>query len=148
MAHYAKIDSSSEVVQVIKIDNSRITSIEGVELPWTGVVLLQDGQRDIGEDISEWVQTSYNTRGGKHYDSDGVEDDTPPIRFNYASAGYKYDRDIEGFIPPNNFTSWTLNEDTCQWESPTPYPDDDKHYMWDEEIQDWSLLEEQEIINE
>ncbi len=132
MAHYAKIDSSSEVVQVIKIENSEIINSDGIINPWEGVFILQQGEKNIGENISQWVQTSY--KGS--------------IRKNYAGLGYRYDEDLDAFIPPKPFTSWTLDEDTCQWEAPTPMPDDGKEYMWDEEIQDWSLLEEQEIINE
>ena len=85
----------------------------------------------------EWIQTSYNTRGGKHYSQDGIEDLGTPLRKNYAGIGYTYDKTRDAFIPPQPFNSWILNEDTCQWDSPVPYPTDDKRYNWDETTTNW-----------
>lgn len=78
----------------------------------------------------EWIQTSYNTHGGEHPEG-------RPLRKNYAGIGYTYDRERDAFIPPQPFASWTLNEDTCLWDAPTPYPDDGKVYRWDEETTSW-----------
>ena len=65
----------------------------------------------------EWIQTSYNTHGNKHYNSDtGLEDDGTPFRKNYAGIGYTYDRVRDAFYAPQRFPSWTLNEETCCWE--------------------------------
>ena len=72
-------------------------------------------------DSFNWVQTSYNGN----------------FRKNYAGIGYTYDSTRDAFIAPQPFNSWALNEDTCQWEAPTPYPDDDKMYTWDEDITNW-----------
>ena len=55
------------------------------------------------------------------------------IRKNFASIGYLYDETRDAFIPPKTFASWTLNEDTCQWEAPVAYPTDGKDYQWNEE---------------
>lgn len=85
----------------------------------------------------EWIQTSYNTRGGKHYDADGNEDDGVALRGNYAGIGYTYDRTNDVFYAPQPYDSWTLNETTWTWEAPTPYPDDDKLYTWDEATISW-----------
>lgn len=79
----------------------------------------------------EWVQTSYNTHGGNHTQGG------TPLRKNYAGVGYTYDRDRDAFIPPQPFASWSLNEDTCLWDSPIPYPSDGKYYQWDEETVSW-----------
>jgi hypothetical protein len=68
-----------------------------------------------------WVQTSYNAR----------------IRKNFAGVGFTYDEALDAFIPPKPFESWLLNEETCLWEAPKPYPTDGKYYNWDEETQDW-----------
>jgi hypothetical protein len=68
-----------------------------------------------------WVQTSYNGN----------------FRKNYAGIGFTYDSTRDAFIEPQPYPSWTLNEDTCQWESPVPYPTDDKRYEWDEETTNW-----------
>jgi hypothetical protein len=79
----------------------------------------------------EWIQTSYNTRGGQHTNGG------TPLRKNYAGIGFSYDRQKDAFIPPKPFESWNLNEDTCLWEAPTPYPQDDKNYIWDETTVSW-----------
>lgn len=81
-----------------------------------------------------WLQTSYNTYGGKHYNPDTrEEDDGVPLRKNYAGIGFTYDITKDAFIPPQPFTSWSLNDDTCLWEAPIPYPTDGAYYTWDEE---------------
>ena len=84
-----------------------------------------------------WVQTSYNTVGGKHYDQDGNEDSGTPLRKNYAGIGYTYDSVRDAFYTPQPYASWTLNEDTCIWEPPVARPDDDKYYNWDEDNTAW-----------
>jgi hypothetical protein len=78
-----------------------------------------------------WVQTSYNTSGGVHAQGG------TPLRKNYAGWGMLYDATRDAFIAPQPFPSWILNEDTCQWESPVPYPTDDKRYTWDEATTNW-----------
>ena len=78
----------------------------------------------------EWIQTSYNTRGGQHPEG-------RPLRKNFAGIGYTYDRDRDAFIPPQPYASWVLNEDTCLWDAPTPYPTDGKQYQWDEAAVSW-----------
>ena len=79
----------------------------------------------------EWVQTSYNTHGGVHANGG------TPLRKNYAGIGYTYDKVRDAFIPPKPFPSWVLNEDTCLWGAPVPYPQDGKHYQWDEATLNW-----------
>ena len=78
----------------------------------------------------EWIQTSYNTRGGQHPEG-------RPLRKNYAGIGFTYDSVRDAFIPPKPFASWTLNEDTCLWDAPVAYPTDGKTYNWDENAQQW-----------
>ena len=68
-----------------------------------------------------WVQTSYNAT----------------IRKNYAGIGFTYDEDRDAFIPPKPYESWTLNEETCRWQAPTPYPQDGRLYQWDEDTTSW-----------
>jgi hypothetical protein len=84
-----------------------------------------------------WLQTSYNTHGGVHYGEDGQPDNGIPLRKNYAGIGFTYYRFRDAFIPPQPFASWTLNEDTCLWDAPQPYPSDGKHYQWDEGQKAW-----------
>lgn len=78
----------------------------------------------------EWIQTSYNTHGGQHPEG-------RPLRKNFAGIGYTYDRTRDAFIPPQPYASWVLNEDTCLWDAPTPYPTDEKQYKWDEDTTSW-----------
>ena len=90
-----------------------------------------------------WIQTSYNTHGGKHYDPDTREEDSgTPLRKNYAGMGDIYDSVRDAFYAPQPFPSWTLNDDTCYWEPPVAYPDDDKFYEWDEDTTAWVEITE------
>jgi hypothetical protein len=82
-----------------------------------------------------WLQTSYNTIGGQHT-LGGT-----PLRKNYAGIGYSYDSVRDAFILPQPYASWVLNEDTCQWDAPTPYPTDGKTYVWDEPTVSWKIVE-------
>ena len=88
----------------------------------------------------EWIQTSYNTRGGVHYQPDSQEpsaDQSKALRKNYAGIGFTYNRELDAFIPPKPYNSWTLNETSCLWEAPTPKPDDGNLYNWNEETVSW-----------
>ena len=85
----------------------------------------------------EWIQTSYNTRGGVHYGQDGQPDDGVALRKNYAGIGFTYDRTRDAFIPPKPYASWLLNEDSCLWNAPVEYPTDGKRYQWDEATTAW-----------
>lgn len=117
----------------------------------TAVIVADEEFINSGKvgDPSLWVQTSYNTRGGKHYsfDSEGkyVYDGTPGLRKNYASKGFTYDPVKDAFIPPKpiEYPSFILNEETCLWEAPIPCPNDGKLYYWDEQKQSWELSENQ-----
>lgn len=78
-----------------------------------------------------WIQTSYNTVGGVHR-LGGT-----PLRKNFAGIGFTYRSDLDAFIPPQNYPSWVLNEETCLWEPPVSYPADGKRYSWDETTLSW-----------
>ena len=123
MAHFAEVDENNIVKREIVAEQDFINS------------------GAVGES-SNWVQTSYNTRGGIHYAPNSNEpDDGIALRKNYAGVGFTYDSDRDAFYASQPYPSWTLNEDSCQWDSPVPYPDDDKIYTWNEENQDWDLIE-------
>jgi hypothetical protein len=85
----------------------------------------------------QWIQTSYNTRGGIHYGQDGNPDGGVALRGNYAGIGYTYDHANDVFYAPQPFASWALSEATWTWESPVPYPTDGKLYRWDEATKGW-----------
>jgi hypothetical protein len=111
MGHFAKV-SDGKVTQVIVAEPEFFETF-------------------VDSSAGEWIQTSYNTHGGVHL-LGGT-----PLRKNYAGIGYTYDRTRDAFIPPQPFASWTLNEDTCLWDAPTPYPTDGKVYKWDEPTTSW-----------
>lgn len=119
MAHFAKIDETNTVTQVIVAEQGFID---------TGAV----------GDPNMWIQTSYNTRGGVHYGTNGEPDGGNALRKNYAGIGYSYDAQLDAFIPPKPHASWTLNTETCYWIPPVAYPDDGKMYSWNEEGQSWT----------
>ena len=90
----------------------------------TRVIVAEQDFIDGLPNKEQWIQTSYNNN----------------IRKNYAGVGYSYDEVRDAFIPPKPFDSWTLNEETCNWEAPIPYPDDGQIYSWNE-TEGWILLE-------
>jgi hypothetical protein len=90
----------------------------------------------------QYVKTSYNTRGGVHYLPDSNEPSGgEALRKNYAGIGYNYDETRDAFIPPRPYGSWKLNEDTCLWDAPIPYPEDGKRYIWNEDQVEWTLMD-------
>lgn len=88
-------------------------------------------QTFVDSSPGEWIQTSYNTYGGEH------KLGGTPLRKNYASIGFSYDRIKDAFIPPKPFASWVLNEDTCLWDAPVTMPSDGKYYFWNEQTTSW-----------
>ena len=94
----------------------------------------------------QWIQTSYNTRGGVHYNPETGEpsaDQSKALRKNYAGLGYSYDAAKDAFIPPKPYASWVLNETSCLWEAPVAYPTDGERYSWDEATTAWVVVEDQ-----
>ena len=114
MAHFAQIENNL-VTQVIVVDNSDILDEQGNESEVVGTQFCTDL---LG---GTWVQTSYNGN----------------MRKNYAGIGNTYDATRDAFITPSPYPSWVLDEDTCRYEAPIPYPTDDKMYVWDEELINW-----------
>lgn len=90
----------------------------------------------VDDTPGEWIQTSYNTRGGIHA-LGGT-----PLRKNYAGIGYTYDSVRDAFISPKPFESWILDENSCLWNPTVPKPTDDKMYFWDEDSVNWVEREE------
>jgi len=120
----------------------------------TQVIVAEPDFFDTFVDSSpgKWIKTSYNIRGGVYYDpatnepaadQSVINDDEARLRKNYAGVGFTYDRERDAFIPPKPYDSWILNEDTCLWEAPVPYPTDGNNYEWDEQTTDWVLLVEE-----
>jgi hypothetical protein len=105
----------------------------------TQVIVAEQEVIDSGIFGHGWVQTSYNTRGGIHYGQDGQPSGREPLHKNYAGIGYTWDG--TGFAAPQPFPSWTMNTTSYLWESPVPYPADNKIYSWDEEARNWVEVE-------
>ena len=127
MSHFAKLDENNRVT-FVTVGRQEDDGLEAELTARTGDV---------------YKQTSYNTYGGVHY-TDGVpsEDQRKALRFNYAGIGFTYDEARDAFIPPKPFESWILDETTCLWEAPIPYPGDGESYTWDEDAGDWVIVSE------
>ena len=92
----------------------------------------------VDTSVGKWIQTSYNTSGGKHYGSDGItEDGGTPLRKNFAGKGFIYDKTLDAFYQPQPYPSWTFDDTTCLWSAPVTYPDDGKKYDWNENTTNW-----------
>ena len=113
MSHFAKVENGV-VVQVIVAEEDFIA---------TGAL----------GDPANFVQTSYNTRGGEHPEG-------RPLRKNYAGIGYTYDSGRDAFIPPQPYPSWTLNEQTCLWDCPVAMPTEGGPFVWNEQAQSWDAV--------
>lgn len=121
MAHFAQLDENNIVIQVIVVSNEDTSDVNGNEVEEIGVAFCKNL---LGEDTN-WKQTSYNNN----------------MRVRYAGLGDTYREDLDMFIAPQPYSSWTLNESTGEWEAPVSYPDDGSSYSWNEETQSWDLFE-------
>jgi len=128
MASFAKIGLNSKVIEVLSVHNDVLKDSNGVEQEINGIDFLT---KLTGYPL--WKQTSYNTRGGVH-NNGGT-----PLRKNHAGIGMIYDEDRDAFIHKKPFNSWILNEDTCLWEAPVAYPQDENRYKWNEQTLSWDL---------
>ena len=133
MAHYAYIDDNNLVTSVI-VGPDEGSEPEGVE-SWE--------QYFSAKGKGQALRTSYNTRGGVHYNpetGEPSEGQTQALRFNYAGIGFTYDEERDAFIPPQPYASWVLDDYTCLWVPPLPYPEDGGQYIWDEESVSWVVV--------
>lgn len=120
MAHFAELDSNNVVLRVVVIDNRDTADANGVEKEYIGAAFCERLFSGV------WKQTSYNGN----------------FRKNYAGIGFTYDAGRDAFIPPKPFSSWVLNETTCDWDAPIPMPQDGKRYRWDEATLSWKEMAE------
>jgi len=128
MAHFAKLDQNN-IVTFVTVGRQE-----------------DDGkEQELSERTGDtYKQTSYNTHGGVYYDPETglpANDQSKAFRKNYAGIGYTYDKYRDAFIPPREFNSWTLDEFSCTWRAPIPYPEDENLYTWNEINQQWDLVE-------
>ncbi len=120
MAHFAKLDSNNQVLEVHVVNNNELLDASGNESEAMGIAFLTIWSGGY----TNWRQTSYNSNFRKHY----------------AGIGYTYDPQRDAFISPKPYPSWILDEATCRWISPVPYPQDDKRYQWNESTISWDLF--------
>lgn len=120
MAHFAEIDTSNTVLRVIVVNDADTADSGGNEVDSIGEAFCTDL---LG---GTWKRTSYNDN----------------YRTRYAGIGYTFDAGHDAFIKPSPFPSWTLDDDTTEWEAPTPIPDDDGNYLWDEDTASWVEITE------
>ena len=119
MAHFAELDENNIVTRVIVVHNNELLDTSGNENEAKGVEFCSTL---FGH--TNWVQTSYNHN----------------IRKQFAGTGYTYDSDSDVFVAPQPYPSWSL-DDNSDWQAPTPMPEDDNMYSWNEETQNWDLVE-------
>jgi hypothetical protein len=127
MSHFAKVEDGV-VTQVLVAEQDFINS---------GAV----------GDPAQWIQTSYNTRAGVHYEPNSTTpsaDQSKALRKNYAGIGYSYDAGRDAFIPPKPYASWVIDEATAQYVSPIAYPTDGQEYDWDEATVSWVVVTPEE----
>lgn len=138
MANFAKIGVNNVVLAVAKVDNYDTMDENGVEQESVGVAFLT---RMTGHEA--WLRCSFNTRGGVHYDDQGIPDNKPPFRKNFPSPGWKYDESRDAFIPPKEGhpSKFVLCEETCLYVAPVPPPEvEDKNMLaWDDDSGQWIL---------
>ena len=105
MSHFAEISGSNNIVTNVLVASHQFISGGAVGA------------------LSNWVQTSYNTKGGVHYGLDAtgsyVADGGTQLRKNYAGIGHTYDESRDAFIAPQPEPSasipYVLNEESCLW---------------------------------
>ena len=147
MAHFAKIGDTSKVLGVHVVNNSDILNGDGVEEESVGQQYLE---RHSNWPALMWIQTSFNTHGGKHYDPQTGElsaDQSKALRGNYAGIGYTWDEDNNLFYPKKPHASWVLNTSEARWQSPigdAPGLTDEEiaantRYVWNEDSKSWDI---------
>ena len=148
MAHFAKIGDTSKVLTVVTLDNKDMLNADGVEDEVIGQQYLE---RHNNWPAQMWIQTSYNTSGGKLNSGD----DSKALRGNYAGIGHTWDEDNNIFYSKKPYPSWILDVSTATWNSPigdapvltseqqvqNEASTHDWYYTWNEDSQSWDLID-------
>lgn len=123
MAHYAQLDESNVVLQVIVVSNNDELDEAGNESEAAGIAFCKSL---LGAD-TRWAKTSYNHG----------------MRKRYAGIGYTFNEELDAFVAPQPYPSWTLNTETADWDAPVPRPTaelgEGQFYAWNEENQEWEI---------
>jgi hypothetical protein len=116
LTYFALVDDTNTVIRTFVMDHDK-------------------AQSGLWGDPARLIEYTNYTSGGVYYGQDNII----PIRKNSAAVGYTYDQTRDAFIAPQPYPSWILNNDTCCWEAPVPYPTDGNGYVWDETTQTWVI---------
>lgn len=125
MAHYARVNQENIVTYVTPIPNEMITDENGVEHEHRALSHLYETIPDSKND--RWIKTSYNNN----------------FRNKFAGRGDTWMENLNAFISPQPYPSWSLNTSTCKWEPPVPMPENvetGSEYVWNEDIGNWELI--------
>ena len=121
MSHFAKV-TNGKVTQVIVAEKEFFDTY-------------------VDSTPGEWIQTSYNTRGGVHYaPNSNTPDGGIALRGNYAGIGYTYDSANDVFYAPQPYPSWIISGPSWTWQAPVTMPTDNQKYIWDESIKNWVVV--------
>lgn len=120
MAHFAELDENNIVLRVITIRNEDIIDENGQESEALGVEMC----RQVCGPNTNWKQTSYNKN----------------FRNKYAGIGDWYNSELNVFMDPKPYPSWSLDTETFFWVPPIPMPNDDLSYEWNEETTSWDVV--------
>ena len=138
MAHFAKLGVNGKVIAVHVLNNNDMLNADNQEDESVGQQRLQEIH---GWPAQMWIQTSYNTRGGKHYDADNnlSGDQSKAFRGNYAGIGYSWDEDNKLFFGPQPHASWSKNTTTAGWDAPITYPTVETYTETDSSTQRYNI---------
>jgi hypothetical protein len=120
MAHFAKLNDDNIVVDVNVVSNAVLLDSNNIEREELGIQFLVEWSGGH----TNWKQTSYNNN----------------FRNQYASIGDLYLADVDKFVSPQPYASWTLDKSQGKWVSPTPRPSDENVYFWNEDQLAWQLV--------
>lgn len=113
MAYFAELDDNNLVTRVVVVANEDLLDESGLENEEIGIQICQNLISS-----NKWVQTSFNTRDGMHYDPvTGLPDDKEPFRNTFAEIGFYFSEQFQAFTPPPPKPWFFLNEN-LQWECP------------------------------
>jgi len=150
MAHFAKLSEDNIVLSVEVVADADTTNDQNIEDELTGITFLQGVHG-----WTNWKKCSYNTHGGKYYNSDGTlaSDQTKAFRKNYPGIGYTYNSSLDMFVSPKpeGMTSWVMDEDIGSWKPPVDHPTTEVYgenipltLGWDEANLRWTATDNQD----
>ena len=119
MAHFAQLDATSTVLEVLVVDNASIDNLPFPESEPVGIAYLNSFLPP-----ATWKQTSYNNN----------------FRKRYAGIGYTYMEQYDAFVPPKEYPDFIFDEQQLLWIPPVPYPNDGGHYAWDDATHSWVVI--------